>query len=103
MHVAFGTPLSGEFADAEAVARAVDQQVIALYRLHPTNYFAYKLLHGHFPVLPGEQPFDPATDPALAHKERVFSGRIDTLPEAHREKALGIYANIIHRKLEMSP
>ena len=102
VHVAFGSPLSGEFEDADSVARAVDAQVIANYRLHPTNYFAYFQLHGHYPDIPGEARFDSASDPALRQREQAFKARIDSLPEAHREMALGIYANIIERKLELA-
>lgn len=102
VHVAFGAPLSGEFADADSVAGAVDAQVIANYRLHPTNYFAYFRLHGKYPDIPGEARFDSSSDPALRQREESFKARIDSLPEAHRQVALGIYANIIERKLELA-
>src|SRR5690606_6685643 len=37
VHVAFGAPLAAEYADADAVAAAVDEQIWRLYALHPTN------------------------------------------------------------------
>jgi 1-acyl-sn-glycerol-3-phosphate acyltransferase len=40
IHVAFGEPLSGDFADSKAVAAAIDQQITALYKIHPTNEMA---------------------------------------------------------------
>lgn len=98
VHVSFGTPLSGDFEDADSVAAAVDRQVIANYRLHPTNYFAYFMLHNEYPELPGEPGFDPAGD-KMQRQERQFRERIASLPGEHQQMALGIYANIIHRKL----
>src|SRR5690606_10350653 len=100
VHVSFGTPLCGQFDSPEAVAAAVDRQVVALYVLHPTNFFAYRELHGSLPALPcgaeGE-PFD-----AARHRdvETVFKARIAALPAAHRTQALAIYANPIASKLD---
>jgi hypothetical protein len=100
VHVSFGTLVSGEFSGPDAVAEAVDRQVIALYKLHPTNFFAYQKLHGNFPQLPcgfDDVPFRAADYPEI---EREFEQRIVALPEPHRPFALGIYANPIVSKLE---
>lgn len=40
VHVAFGSPLQGEYADADAVAQAIDTQIYSNYYLHPSNYIA---------------------------------------------------------------
>lgn len=39
IHISFGMPLKGNLDTAEAVASAVDKQVIGNYMLHPTNFF----------------------------------------------------------------
>lgn len=97
VHVAFGQPLMGQFDTAEAVAAAVDAQVIANYHLHPTNYFAYEMLHGSAPELAGYT----AESSAKSQRARLsFEDRINALPEQHRAIALGIYANIIEQKLK---
>lgn len=44
VHVAFGEVLPCDSDDAEAVAAAVDRQIIQNYRLHPTNYQALEIL-----------------------------------------------------------
>lgn len=44
IHVAFGTPLSGDYDKAEDVAREVDRQIHLIYKLWDTNYFAYDYL-----------------------------------------------------------
>ena len=49
VHVSFGQPLTKDFENADEVAEAVDQQVWSNYVLHPTNFFAYKRLHGDYP------------------------------------------------------
>jgi hypothetical protein len=100
VHVSFGSLVNGEFSGPDAVAAAVDRQVIELYKLHPTNFFAYRKLHGDFPQLPcgvDDLPFRAADYPEI---EREFEQRIAALPEAHRPFALGIYANPIVSKLE---
>lgn len=94
VHVAFGEPLRGDFESPEAVAAAVDDQVVALYCLHPTNLYAWRRLQGESATLPPD-----------LHREEgscsrdAFDARIEALPEAHREQALGIYANVVSAKL----
>lgn len=95
VHVSFGVPLAGEFEDADAVAKAVDQQVRANYVLHPSNFFAYKMQHGEYPQGVNASDNQPFSIAGLEHKEREFQQRIEALPEAHRPYALGIYANSI--------
>ncbi|MET0377908.1 MAG: 1-acyl-sn-glycerol-3-phosphate acyltransferase [Spongiibacteraceae bacterium] len=101
VHVSFGTPISGEFESPDAVAAMVDQQVIDLYVLHPTNFFAYRELHGSFPALPcgpERKLFDVNT---YADVGVVFNARIAAMPAEHRAQALAIYANPIVSKLEL--
>lgn len=97
VHVSFGTPLEGEYADADAVARAVDEQVIGLYCLHPTNLYAYRMLHGEHPELPANTLREQGD-----YSREAFAARIEALPEAHRPYALGIYANAVASKLALS-
>jgi glycerol-3-phosphate O-acyltransferase len=99
VHVAFGKPLVGDYEEPDDVAAAIDQQVIAQYVLHPTNFFAYKMLHGKYPELDCGYPPKPFAIAGLEAEEQAFQARINALPEAHRPYALGIYANIISSKL----
>jgi hypothetical protein len=101
VHVNFGCRLSGEFDGPEAVAAAIDRQVIELYTLHPTNFFAYRQLHGSYPQLPCgvARTLFRAQDHAAI--ERDFTRRIEALPAQHRPYALAIYANPIVSKLEL--
>lgn len=99
VHVSFGKPLRGAFATPDAVAAEVDRQIIAGYVLHPTNFFAYKILQGSYPNFPcgaKREMFREAEHRAIQEK---FALRIDALPEAHRPYALAIYANPIVSKL----
>jgi len=102
VHVCFGTPLRGNFETPEQVAAAVDRQVIDHYVLHPSNFFAYRMLHGSYPALPCGA--SKATFVAGQHSaaEQLFSQRIAALPEAHRPYALAIYANPIVSKLSLA-
>ena len=103
VHVSFGKPLCGEFANPDAVAAEVDRQVIAEYVLHPTNFFAYQRLYGSYPALPcgaDHVAFREADHRAILQK---FAQRIEALPEAHRPYALAIYANPVLSKLQGVP
>ncbi|MGE4584185.1 MAG: 1-acyl-sn-glycerol-3-phosphate acyltransferase [Sphaerochaeta sp.] len=44
IHIAFGTPIQGEYTTAEQVAQEIDRQIHTLYKLWPTNLFAYDYL-----------------------------------------------------------
>lgn len=103
VHVSFGRPIVGEFENAEAVADAVDRQVVTSYILHPSNFFAYKMLHGEYPS--GQYSADQKVFSivGLEQQERAFQQRINALPKAHRDYALGIYANTIDRKKRYAP
>ncbi len=95
VHVAFGEPLGGGCDTPEAAAAALDRQIIARYRLHATNLYAYRMLHGAAAPLPG------AHFASGSVGERDFAARIGALPPAHRDHALAIYANAVVSKLEL--
>jgi len=101
VHVSFGVPLderAGRALDTPvAVAAEIDRQVISLYCLHPTNLYAYKMLHGEDAALPADLYLENG-DCSRAE----FEARINAMPEAHRHYALGIYANAITSKLELA-
>jgi acyltransferase-like protein len=101
VHVSFGTRIRGEFSGPDEVAAAVDRQIIDLYTLHPTNFFAYQRLYGNCPRLPCGTAHALFDAQAFAHVQHEFNQRIDALPEAHRVYALAIYANPIVSKLAL--
>jgi len=96
VHVSFGAPLGAGFDSADAVAEALDARIIADYRLHATNLYAYRRLHGATAPLPA----DAALLGPSSCAEADFHARIDALPAAHRDCALAIYANAVVSKLE---
>lgn len=102
VHVSFGQRLTGEFEGAESVANAIDAQVVKNYRLHPTNFFAYKMLHGKFPpdiIFKNNKPFDGV---GFQFQEQAFKERVEAVPTEHRKYMLGIYANAIKSKRQFS-
>ncbi len=96
VHVSFGSVLGSEFDTPEAVAEEIDRQVIRDFCLHPSNLQAYSALHGEDTALPDQLYVEEGSVSAEA-----FAGRIEALPEAHREFALGIYANAVVSKLDL--
>ena len=101
VHVAYGTPLEHDCDDPNAVAAAIDRQVIGNYVLHPSNYFAYQRLFGHYPegLCGGSQRPFVAAD--YATEEATFDARVAALPRALRPYVLKMYANCILRKQEL--
>ena len=102
VHVSYGTPLQGQFDDAEEVASAIDQQVVSNYLLQPTNFFAYKMLHGDYPqdiVYKDNKPFDGS---GFEVQQQSFSERVKAIPKKHRDYMLGVYANVIESKREFA-
>jgi len=97
VHVSFGVPLSDDFESADAVAAEVDRQIIENYCLHPTNLYAYAMLHGNDVTIPeGLYLEDGDVDRA------TFEARINALPSAHRPYALAIYANAVTSKIKLA-
>jgi hypothetical protein len=94
VHVAFGTPLTGDYENAEAVAAEIDRQVCANYVLHGTNIYAYRALHGSEAPLPAG-----ASAASGSCNEAEFNQRMQAIPEAQRPYALAIYANAVVSKL----
>ena len=101
VHVSFGTPLNStknvELGTPVEVAAEVDRQVISLYCLHPTNLYAYHMLHGEGAEIPSDLYLE---DGDCSRAE--FESRINAMPKEHRPYALGIYANAISSKLALA-
>jgi hypothetical protein len=78
VHIHFGTPLAGPFADAEAVAVAIDRQVLAGFHLFPTHQWAA-----------AQTGVEGVTAPSLPRME----ARIAACPPEFRDALLCQYAN----------
>jgi len=87
VHVHFGTPLTGHYADAESIAAAIDRQIVAGYRLFPTHYWAAARLG--VPNLPRV-----AACPAL-------EAHLAACPAADRDALLTQYANPVKHAREL--
>lgn len=92
VHVAFGSPLDQPLEDAKAVAREVDRQILANYRLYPSNYLAFEQLPDapQLDIGSWREEFDA---PTLSMEQHRFEQRLAACPEAHRPWWLLQYAN----------
>ena len=66
------------------------------YCLHPTNIYAYRMLHGENAALPDEVYVEEGDC-----SRREFEARIAALPSAHQPYAIAIYANAVASKLAL--
>jgi hypothetical protein len=94
VHLHFGTPLETGLSTAEAV-RAIDQQMMAHYRLYPTNIWAWQWLYGT--SLPAEVQYAKGSV-----SEKVFRERFDAIPDDHKQWFLTMYANPVNRVLAVT-
>ena len=99
VHVAFGEPLQDDYADAKAVARAVDKQILTNYRLSPSNYLAIEQ-QGQIPaqVAAWRNDFTPTE---VAAEEQRFKTRLAACPSDQRAYWLLQYANPVHSRLRV--
>lgn len=90
VHVAFGTPVVGDYERPEDVAREIDRQIHLNYKLWDTNYFAYDLLEGGNRFESEYKDMD---------KDRFLS-RFSHLHEDVRNFVLNSYANPVREALK---
>ena len=119
VNIHFGRPLSGDFEDADAVATAIDQQIIGHYQVYPSNLVAFEQMD--------KLPEDWATlDESALHRLQAgvqavktqelhanrtrfeneaerYIARIHACPEDWRDQFLAMYANpLINQVLRSS-
>ena len=101
VNLAFGEVLSGDFENTDAVTKEIDQQILSLYQLHPSNCFAYEMLEGKSPnVLVGKSQ-RPFLDRDFNEERKFFAARLAQIPESHRPFFLTSYANPVRDKLRI--
>tara|TARA_R110001592_G_scaffold63585_11_gene194927 strand:+ start:15216 stop:16379 length:1164 start_codon:yes stop_codon:yes gene_type:complete len=93
VHVSFGAPLNGEFADAAMVAAQLDEAIIDQYRLHASNVLAYTRLYNDESWRELRVP--DISDADIADFDRHF----ENIPQEYRVKAMEIYANPVRNQL----
>jgi 1-acyl-sn-glycerol-3-phosphate acyltransferase len=82
VHLSFCQPIQGEYEDSKAIAKAIDKQIIAQYKLHPSNLSAYQILN--------EKPATNINSSLLQ--------RMDHLSEKEQNWLLTMYANPVFAK-----
>jgi len=101
VHVAFSTPLEGDFNTAEEVAAAIDRRILSDCLLYPTNFFACRALQEDCPAEPCGPEGHPFQAEALREEEASFLTHIGAMPEAHRPYVLNMYANPLRNRVRM--
>jgi hypothetical protein len=92
VHLKFSKPLTGDFEDAEAMARALDRAIVDGLRIFPTHLEAAKRLGMPVP----EQRLA-----ALPKVTTLFRGRIETCPAEELPFLLASYANLLRNRAEL--
>ena len=103
VHIAFGTPLVGDYADAKAVATEVDRQILGLYRLYPSNYLAAERLPEvaeQVDISGWRDQFDKGM---LADEQQRFEQRLASCAQAQQRWWLYQYANPVISRQQVLP
>lgn len=99
IEVVFGEELQGPFASADAAAMAIDQQIIANYRLQASNLIAYEELYGCCSTV--SEFKRNLGDVNWPDKLKTLQARLARIPEQHKNIMLAAYANPVRRHIEM--
>ena len=92
VHLHLAPPLAGDFADADALAEALDRIIVGNMRVYPTHVTAARRL--------GET-CDDSDWPAVPRVMRAFESRLRTCPEAETPYLLGGYGNVIRHRRDL--
>lgn len=99
VHLSFGDVLSADYGSNDEVVADIDRQILANYKLHPSNCLAYVELTGNVPAV------------AVGDAQRLFKveeyrkesaelqRRISGLNPQQRDILLANYANPVHARL----
>ncbi len=93
VHLHFAPPLQGTYADAEAVAGAIDQAIVTRLRVFPTQLQAAREL--------GVAAQCEAPEP-LPEVQAQFARRLAACPAEERPYLLAGYANLLKNRAQFS-
>ena len=95
--LAFGRPLVGEYLTPEEVAETIDEQIIRMYRIHPSNIAAYAEIEGPVPyeLLSQYQEED------IARASKMLKERSRDLNPKEVEFLYKAYANPVVSRLNL--
>jgi hypothetical protein len=77
VHVSFGTPLQGDFENADEVAQEIDKQIYKIYYLHPSNFIAAQQ----------------NSEKVKTSDKKEFADRLQKVKPELQETVLKMYAN----------
>lgn len=101
VHIAVGAELGGDYQTPEEVAIAIDNQILSLYKLHSSNYYAYRALYGESPEVEAIAESHGWSSAASNMQKVVFESRVQALPKDQAPYLLQMYAECLKRKLDM--
>lgn len=92
VHLTVSRPMTGDFADADALAREIDRCIVGGLRVFPTHRDAAARL---------DLDLDVATPPPLPKVMASWNERLDGCPAEELPFLLAAYANVIRNKVEL--
>lgn len=102
LHIHYGKPLEGDYRSPEALANALDKEIVGNYALFPSNYFAYYHLYGEYPSGNYECPARPFDATKVQTQKKEFEQRLKKIAPCYRTHVLNIYANPLKNQLALN-
>ncbi len=93
VHLHIGSPVTGDFESAEALAREIDRAIVAGLKIYPTQARASAQLG---------QPGCQVQMPELPEVTAAFERRLAGCPDAEKPYLLAAYANVLRNRRELS-
>ena len=100
VHIAIGSELVADFQTVEEVAAAIDAQIVSLYQLFPSNYYAYDAVYNSDSQAQALAEKHGWLMPGMRSQRAFFEARAENIEASHRPFMLKMYAECLKRKLE---
>lgn len=95
--LSFGSPIRGDFESPEEAAKAIDEQILQMYRIQPSHLAAYRQSNGVVPASITET----YSDEVLSRAQRELTRRAEQLTKVEAEILLKTYANPVVSRLKL--
>ena len=97
VQLTFGEPLVDDYESPEEVARAIDEQILAMYKIHASNLSAYRKVFGQLP----KGIVETYSDEKLSAADAMLDARTAQLSKSEGAILIQAYANPVVRRLKL--
>jgi hypothetical protein len=101
VQLSYGEVITNDFADADELADYLDKEILSLYPIPPSHYFAYEELFGSIPYEDLLKEEYGLTQAQLDKERQAFKSHFASIEEEYRPFILWGYANPLLEKMQL--